>query len=139
MASTREITEAIAAVSAALRELPLDTLPEIASITVRGFMPPPLRVELQQGGRFGPADLTAWANELPDATAAASWGSGYIRVEVVGRLTDVPVVVWDHIRDELTTVAEVLGLGANQEDRAPVAVPVGALEQLGGQGVLCDA
>ncbi len=139
MPTTRELSEAIATVGAALRELPLETLPGIASIGVRGFVPPPSRVELQLGSRGGPADPLAWAGVIRGATAAAEWGSGFIRVEVTGSLARVPVTVWDHISGELTAAARVLGLSADREDHTAVAVPMAALRQLGAQGVPCDA
>ncbi len=140
MPTTRELSEAIATVGAALRELPLETLPGIASIGVRGFVPPPLRVELQLGSRSGPADLLAWAGVIDGPSAVAEWGSGFIRVEVTGSLAGVPVTVWDHIRrNELTAAAEILGLSADREDHTAVAVPMAALRQLGVQGVACDA
>lgn len=136
------MAEAMVRVGLALRELPLAMLPGIASMQIRHFVAPPLRIDLQLGGLHGPAaGLLAWAEILPGATATASWGRGYIDVEVTGELAGLPVVVWDHLRGaaEMDHAARHLGLSADRSNRSPVPVSLTALRRLASEGVPCDA
>ncbi len=142
MAGTDEMAEAMVRVGGALRELPLAMLPGIASVQIRHFAAPPLRIDLQLDGLHGPAaGLLAWAEVLPGTTATASWGRGYVDVEVSGELAGLPVVVWDHLRgtEEIDQAARHLGLSADRSNRSPVPVSLAALRRLAGEGVPCDA
>ena len=142
MTGTDELAEAMTRVGVALRELPLAMLPGIAAMQIRSLVAPPLRIDLQLGGLHAPAaGLLAWAEVLPAATATASWGQGYIDIEVTGELAGLPVVVWDHLRGtaEMDQAARRLGLSTDPSNRSPVPVSLTALRRLAGEGVSCDA
>ena len=129
-ARAREMAAAMAKVGVALLALPLDEMPVIASMQVRhDAVSEGLRIEMQLSARNAAASgLLAWAGTLPDSAVVGCEYREYVRVEVLGVLDGVTVLVWDHFRGrEMGDAARLLGLPL---DGRTHGVSVAALREL---------
>jgi hypothetical protein len=131
--TTAELAAAVERVCHALRGLPLDALPQIASLQTACVYDEPLRINLQLAAdRTAPArSLVAWAEALPLSTASACWGRNYLSWEVTGVLAEEHVSVWNHLHGSaMPRVAKRIGMAAVVGSREAVPVPITELRRL---------
>jgi hypothetical protein len=131
--TTAELAAAVERVCRALRGLPLDALPPIASLQAACVYDEPLRINLQLAadGTATARSLLAWADAIPRSSASACWGKTYLRWEVSGVLAEEHVSVWDHLHGRaMPRVAKRLGMATVVGSRDAVLVPITELRRL---------
>ena len=130
-AHTESMAGAMANAGPALLALPLADLPAIASVRIHTDADA-ARIEMQLscGGvdQEQVAGLLAWADVLPDRSAAGGEFDDYIRLDVTGIVNGARVTVWTHLRGEyLVDTGCFLSLPLDGESHT---VPLGVLRAL---------